>query len=533
MIHVSTHQAYLMHLRRHLLPRLEDPSSRASVETYAYEVVTLIDLSLDGQRAALQDLYCPTGQGAPYDPVTMLRSWLLVTLTHETRSPQVWAARLKREPILAILAGFEPGHTPSATAHRDFLTRYADGPYAQRKLQDRPLSQTLRGRHERRLADATADRQAEADRQGVSQAEALCRQLLDQAAAPRPPHALATRLADLFVQLGLRPSLDAGLFGATPAPLTVVGDGTPLETAASPHGQRTCDCPPGTACDHPRRFTSRTAQWCYHPHRGFVFGDELYTLSTHLNGHDLPLLSIMGRGNESDFTLGPTALDAWLKVCREHDLPLTTAIFVGDGHHDALPIYRYLKARGILPVIPLNGGDASPQMDDRPAVAFDAEGVPLCPGGCRMRHASYDPAKDAHYYACPWTRKQRDHTYRFSADHCPRGEPCRPDKRMGYGVYLPSRDNDRLLPPIPRDSRRFAALYAERASVERNHAVEDAYHLDRATRHAPYALIRRTFVNVAQHARLRWLQRLTTITPQQAVQAALTRLANVPPAPSA
>jgi hypothetical protein len=53
MISVSTHQAYLMHLRDHVLPRLTDPASRASVETYAYEIVTLTDLSLDGQRAAL------------------------------------------------------------------------------------------------------------------------------------------------------------------------------------------------------------------------------------------------------------------------------------------------------------------------------------------------------------------------------------------------------------------------------------------------------------------------------------------------
>lgn len=41
--------------------------------------------------------------------------------------------------------------------------------------------------------------------------------------------------------------------------------------------------------------------------------------------------------------------------------------------------------------------------------------------------------------------------------------------------------------------------------------MEDAYHLDRCTRHAPYGLIRLTFVNIATHARLRWLTRVDTV----------------------
>ena len=71
---VSTHEEYLTHLRQQLVPRLEDPDITASVETYAYEVVTLIDRSLDSERKTLEALYCPTGQGAPKDPVKMLRS---------------------------------------------------------------------------------------------------------------------------------------------------------------------------------------------------------------------------------------------------------------------------------------------------------------------------------------------------------------------------------------------------------------------------------------------------------------------------
>jgi hypothetical protein len=45
----------------------------------------------------------------------------------------------------------------------------------------------------------------------------------------------------MLVHLGLRPSIDAGLFGDAAPTLVVEGDGTPLQTAASPRGTRTCN----------------------------------------------------------------------------------------------------------------------------------------------------------------------------------------------------------------------------------------------------------------------------------------------------
>jgi hypothetical protein len=318
--------------------------------------------------------------------------------------------------------------------------------------------------------------------------------------------------------------------------LTVVGDGTPLETAASPQGQHTCDCPPNDAtCDHPRLYTSRTAQWCYHPHRGFVFGDESYTLSTTVNGHDIPLMTIMGTGNESDFTLGPKAIDELLKTIREHDLPLGIDIFVGDGHHDALPIYRYCKVKGIRTVIPLNGADSSPESPGGtpkttvhphcaayPDVTFDTDGVPLCPGGCRMRHEHYQASRDAHYYTCPATRRNHQGEWIFHADECPFHVDCCPDKKLGYSQYLAADTNPRYFPEIPRQSKRFKALYAERTGVERSHATDDSYHLDRCTRHAVYGLIRLTLVNCAKHAKLRWLEQRKHASAKELLQATLT-----------
>jgi hypothetical protein len=85
--------------------------------------------------------------------------------------------------------------------------------------------------------------------------------------------------------------------------------------------------------------------------------------------------------------------------------------------------------------------------------------------------------------------------------------------------------NPRVLPEIPRCTARYRRLYKERTGVERSHRVEDAYRLDRCTRHAPYGLVRLTFVNIAKHARLRWLTRVDTVAAGRALmQEVIARL---------
>lgn len=535
MLTMSTHQDYLAQLQTQCASFADDTAFQSSLATYAYECVTLCTLSLDPVREAIDALYCPTGQGAPYDPAILLRSWILMTLCYVS-SPDAWARRLRREPVLAVLIGATPGHTPCATAHRDFLTRLADGPYEVRRLQNQTLSEQLAGRHSRRLDDQTKTRQQEAGPHD-SQSMALVKRLLAEAEAVRDPHALQTRLTNLFVPLGLQPTLDAGLI-TDPTQAIIAGDGTITRTAASPDGQRLCDCP--------RAYTSKTAQWCKDTHHAeWRFGDRSYTIDIHVNGHDLPLITIMGRGNESDFTLAPKALDELLKTLREQNMPFGITMFVGDGHHDCQAMYLYLREQGIIPIIPLRDVSPAPAATaatppaeaasttsaqtpaapatsaaakavkpPRPAIAmypdvtFDHDGTPLCPGGCRMRRHGYDPNKAAFFFTCPALRPNGKGERLFHADECPFHQNCEgPEKKMGYTKYISSEADLRLFPPIPRDSARFTTLYNERTSTERGNAVEDRYHVDRSCRNAAFALIRLTFVNIAKHARVRWLER--------------------------
>ena len=285
----STHEASLSHLSSQLIIQADNPLFWGPFCTYGAELATLPEISLDPVREALGELYCPTNNGAPKDPCAMLRSWLLMTYSREG-SPTAWAIRLKKEPSLAILAGFTPGQTPGATTHIDFLKRLADGPYAVRKQQDVPLSQQLKGWQTRRLDEATKHRAALADAAGKTQSELLADTVLAQADRPRDPHELQTRLDQRFIELGLTHTLAANLL---PFEVTVEGDGTAEPTGASGQGQRACACPTGSNCGCKRHYTSTTAQWCYDTQHGWTFGDRSYTISAHVNGHDVPLMTIL------------------------------------------------------------------------------------------------------------------------------------------------------------------------------------------------------------------------------------------------
>ena len=555
---LSTHDEYLSHLSSQFTSHADDRPFWEALGTYTEELSCLLDLSLDPVREALNALYCPTGQGDPLDPVGLLRSWLVMALCREG-SPTVWARRLRREPVLAVLAGYRPGNTPGASTHRDFLVRLADGPYAVRRVQDVPYSQQFTGRHHRRLADATKARREAADAAGMQQSELLSEVLLTQAAQPQNPYNLQGRLEFLFVQLGLNPTIAANLL---PTELTVSGDGTVEVSAASKQGHRACNCPAGSRCGCARDYLSKTAQFCHDRQHGWRFGDRSYTISLHINHRDIPLMTILPGGNESDFTLSLTALDRLLSLLEMQDLPLRIGIFLGDGHHDSMGIYRYLKAKGIVPIIPLGesshpvsaptsashantGTDTPavptatkttaktgtktttprPQVEAYPHLTFEPDGTPLCPDGCRMRHHGYLKARAAHTFVCPAMHINGAGEWHFRANECPRHERCTPEeKTMGLTYYIKSEADLRLFPPIPRDSTRFKELFAHRSGIERENASTDSYHLDRRHRNPALVLIRLTLINIVKHARLRDAERHATGGKNARMHAALQQL---------
>jgi hypothetical protein len=259
----------------------------------------------------------------------------------------------------------------------------------------------------------------------------------------------------------------------------------------------------------------------------FAFGDRYYHLVISHNGHDLPLLTLLAGGNESDYTLSLKVLDRLQKACQENLLPLKIDAFIGDGHHDSYAHYRYLSAKNILPIIPLSESSKNSLLHIE-GIPFNKDGVPLCPQGALMRHHQYDKNHQRHLYACPakrLTRKDGDFLYTFRPELCPIKQDCSPSSTQGPWVRLPAKDNPRLFPPIPRDSSRFKLLFNQRSATERkNHTKKNFYKLSRACRASDHLQIRLTLVDILDHVRLWDRLEQQTLSPDELLRACLEKI---------
>jgi hypothetical protein len=506
------HSEYLQHLRTYFLASIDDGQFWNCLQAYTKEFFILSHLNLDPSIELLNPLYSPT-QRVPYrDPTCMLRSLILMTCLRNT-SITKWVRTTRSQPLLAVFMGFDPKDTPGIGTYYDFMKRLIDGPY-QKPCEHRVRKSDYFSRpHLRNLQNEKAHRKEEPEIYH-SQSERVAAELLASDQKPRP-NGLSKILEDLLIRLAVVPTVQQG-FLHNLHDLVVSGDGSILQTAASPNGRPTCDCRSQGIyrCDHDRSYTTPTAKWCYDAHRDcLLFGDRYYHLVVHQNGHDFPLLTIMPGGDESDFTLSLKAFDRFLKAARENGIDMRVGVFCGDGHHDSYAHYLYFEKKNVSPVIPLSerSKKAFPHLLDDRGIQLDTDGTPLCPEGLRMRHHQYNENKRIHVYTCPVkriTHRNGRSPYVKHLDECPKGVDCAPASSLGPLVYIKSQTDPRLYPPIPRDSKRFRQIMNQRSSTERCNYLNDAYGLDRACRNVAYGIIRLTLANIVEHAVVRYREAL-------------------------
>jgi hypothetical protein len=475
--------------------------------------LVLLRLDLDPARPLLRPLYAPGPRGRPpYDPVCVLRAFLLMLLLHYKSLPQ-WADALRTHPRLAQIAGFAPFETPAVGTFYAFIDRLEDGPYAPPCAHRVRLSRLRKGRHRRHLKQEQADRHAAQARDGAQAdtgTERLAPELLAAADQPRPQE-LRTRLAALLFTCGVLPSVQRGLLGDLRA-LVLCGDGAALPTGASPHGRPTCDCRAHGLwrCDHDRFYRDPTATWGYDAYRDTsFFGHRSFQHCGVTPEHTLPVHLGIAPGHVTDFTMGPTSRDRFLKTCDAHAVPVTVRAVVYDSGRDAHGISQCLQANTLTPVIALN-----PRRGDQPrptgtATQGDDHGVPLCPAGLPMRRHSYASRQQRLSYNCPVkrpTRREGQVQWIAHVQECPQQVLCQPHTQMGPVVSVRTSDAPRLYPPLPRESATFKALMATRTGCERSNSYKKvASRLgERPCRSATQFLVRLCLVSLLEHARA-WL----------------------------
>jgi hypothetical protein len=499
-----------------LSPKLQSwrrRKARRLPEAWHEAALVLLRLDLDPARPLLRALYAPGSRGRPpYDPVCVLRAFLLMLLLHY-KSLAKWADDLRTHPRLAQIAGFAPFQTPAVGTFYTCIDRLEDGPYTPPCPHRVRLSRLRKGRHRRHLKQEQAERHAAKARdltQADTVTERLAQELLATADHPRP-QALLTRLEDLLYTCGVLPSAQRGLLGDLRA-LVLCGDGAALPTGASPHGRPTCACRAQGIfrCDHDRFYRDPTATWGYDAYRDtYFFGHRYFQHCVVTPEHTLPVHLGIAPGHVTDFTMGLTSLDRFLKTCAAHAVPVTVRAAVYDSGLDAHGIYQFLQAHTITPVIALNPRRGEHPAPTGTATPVNEYGVPLCPAGLPMRRHSYTPGQQRLYYNCPVKRpthrEGRVHWIAHVAE-CPQQVLCQPHTQMGPVVSVHTRDNPRLYPPLPRDSTTFKTLMTTRTGCERSNSYKKVVSRlgERPCRSAIQFLVRLYLVSLLEHA-VAWL----------------------------
>lgn len=522
------HCQYLRHLQKYMSHFASDSGFRDLVDYHRKEIAIVVDIDIDPVIGVLNGLYCPSIHRDYRDPVEMLRSLLFMTVL-KNRGITKWVAMTRKISFYAVMAGFDPGDVPGVGTYYDFMARIVDGPYHKLMPGEVRKSTFNAGEHRRNLKE---EKHAGKDELNPhqSQSKKLVDQLLAQSNEPRPD-GFGKTLDGLLMCLGVEPGIESGLIKNLQS-LVVSGDGSILETGASPTGKPTCTCRREGVykCDHDKIYTSPTAQWCYdHHHDCYVFGDRYYLLATSQSNHDLPLRIIMPGGNESDYTLSLKALDPIFKSIVENNKGIRIAVFIGDGHHDSYAHYEYLSNKGIIPIIPLSGNSDKvyPHLLEDKGIRLDTDGTPFCPAGVRMRHHQYEKNKQTHVYCCPVKRNtHRDgkSVYVAHIEQCPHKQDCAPESSLGPIVYIKSNDDPRLFPPIPRSTLRFKELAKQRTACERGNSLIDSYGPDGSSRNADRGLIRLTMACIAHHAVVRYKEAMEKTSSSQLLLQVLEKI---------
>ena len=140
------------------------------------------------------------------------------------------------------------------------------------------------------------------------------------------------------LKLAIRQSYEQGLIGPR---IYVSGDGTCIETGASPYGKKTCGCSGFNCCDCPRRFSDPNASWGWDSHNERpYYGYTGYFLSAYdkLHSVDLPLyLRIVDAGRHDSVS----ALVS-LAEFRDRYPQLRIDAFISDSANDNQATYELL-----------------------------------------------------------------------------------------------------------------------------------------------------------------------------------------------
>lgn len=353
-----------------------------------------------------------------------------------------------KEPVYAVICGFEPGDTPGVGTFYDFMCRLwrSDDVNFSEHIQDIPV--VIKGRKNQKAEDISE-----------SKTSALIREITDGTTAESQPF---DYLAHFFRESFVNVSRRLGLIDT--ANLSLSGDGTPVVTSARNRSRHTCECRKNNVfkCSCQRSYSQPDCNVGWDSSRNCYYsGYNLYIFTEASSKNDLPIFFRCFKASEHDST---AFLSTWQYL--KHYFPdCGIANVILDSAHDAIDIYKFLIKEGSVPFIDLNNRSAN-----KSALLSDGfevvDGIPICPQKLKMKNWGLCNGM-RRKFRCPLMSK--------TGCSCP--SPCS-DSKYGKCIYIHTADNPRIFPPVPRGSALWEKTYNSHTSSERcNKRIKNDYQL--------------------------------------------------------
>lgn len=403
----------------------------------------------------MRDRYGKCGP-RPRKPSDMLRSMLLMIAMRVT-SITKWAERLKTDPFVAILSGFQPGNVPGTGTFYDFMTKlwgleasnFSPAERLPRKIPGKPKNK--------------GEKAPSVEKNPVEAVIAFF-----ENGDLTPEHAAALKLLfEIFRTIFLERSIAEGFINLSE--LHLAGDGTPIVTCAQQRSKRICNCRERgiSDCTCARKYSQPDCDWGYDSHRKYYFcGYDLYLLTDSSSGHDLPIFGLLGPASRHDsHGLVHTWFTAEALIPDFH----AARVFL-DSAHDALAIYELFDREGTVPFIDLNTRNSSPLSEKDYTIGKD--GVPVCSAGCTMKFMGFDKAQHRLKYRCPMMHMEK------GCIVCKCENPCS-EAKYGRQIHVYPSDNPRLFCTPPRGTDAWKDAYKKRTGAERtNKRIKNDYKME-------------------------------------------------------
>lgn len=412
---------------------------------YENSISKLYILDLDPLKPLIAPRYSSTGRPSVNQP-EIFRS--LVLMNNLGLSLDEWIVKLSTNRALQIACGFFDGKLPAIASYYDFNSRII-------KLDDKPRVKPKKCKPRKKYGKQKMPHK----RKGIVQ------RLVDRILKGRRFNNRPERLLqEIFAKVCVQPSIRLGL---VPASVSISGDGTCIETGASPYGRKLCNCA-DFFCNCPRRFSDPSADWGWDSHNErYFYGYMGYFISTYNRTEklDLPLyLRIVGAKRHD-------SISAVVALAEFRDLypNLKVDTFISDSASDNYATYQLLDAWGISAVIALNKTNKGNKLF--PNCVVNCDGVPVCPGGHQMVRAGFCGKDRCRIkWRCP-----------LALGKCEICRACLDCSDSAYGrvVYTKPDWDLRLFSRIPRGSIQWISKMKERTAAERvNNRILHHYGLE-------------------------------------------------------